>query len=62
MPIFFFDVRCPMGLEPDETGLEFANAEVAYLKACEAIPDLTAELELLPINLDRMRRSRPLRG
>jgi hypothetical protein len=44
MPLFFFDVRSRRGLEPDDTGLEFASAEIAYLEACKAIPELTAEL------------------
>ncbi|ARO53929.1 hypothetical protein B2G69_07040 [Methylorubrum zatmanii] len=44
MPVFFFDVRWSRGLEADETGLDLASAEVAYLEACKAIPDLTVEL------------------
>jgi hypothetical protein len=44
MPLFYFDVRSRCGLEPDDTGLEFSSAEIAYLEACKAIPELTAEL------------------
>lgn len=44
MPLFYFDVRSRCRLEPDETGLEFASAEIAYMEACKAIPDLTVEL------------------
>ena len=43
MPVFF-DVRWPMGLEPDETWLELASAEMAYPEAYKAIPDLSNEL------------------
>ncbi|GJE09481.1 DUF6894 family protein [Methylobacterium longum] len=44
MPLFFFDLRSRCGLEPDDIGLEFASAEIAYMEACSAILDLTAEL------------------
>ena len=44
MPLFFFDVRSRRGLEPDDNKLEFASAEIAYIEACKAIPELTAEL------------------
>jgi hypothetical protein len=44
MPVFFFDVRAQGRLEPDEAGLELADAEAAYLEACAAIPGLTSEL------------------
>jgi hypothetical protein len=44
MPLFFFDVRSRCALEADDTGLELASAEVAYLEACKAIPELTADL------------------
>ena len=44
MPIFFFDMRTRRRLEPDESGLELASAEAAYLAACAAIPGLAAEL------------------
>lgn len=44
MPLFFFDLRSHCGLQADDTGLEFASAEIAYIEACRAIPDLTAEL------------------
>ena len=44
MPLFFFDLRSRGGIEPDDTGLEFPSAEIAYMEACRAIPDLTAEL------------------
>jgi hypothetical protein len=44
MPLFFFDLRSRWGVQSDDTGLEFASAEIAYLEACKAIPELTAEL------------------
>ncbi|MGH1574977.1 DUF6894 family protein [Methylobacterium sp. P31] len=44
MPLFFFDVRSRCDLKADDTGLELASAEVAYLEACKAIPGLTADL------------------
>lgn len=44
MPLFFFDLRSQCGCQCDDTGLEFASAEIAYMEACKAIPDLTAEL------------------
>ncbi|AWN37755.1 DUF6894 family protein [Methylobacterium radiodurans] len=44
MPVFYFDVRARGRLEADETGLELASAEAAYLEACAAIPGLTADL------------------
>lgn len=44
MPVYFFDVCARGRLEADETGLELASAEAAFLEACAAIPGLTAEL------------------
>lgn len=44
MPLFYFDMRSPQGLSPDDTGLVLESAEVAYLEAYQAIPDLTAEI------------------
>jgi hypothetical protein len=44
MPVYFFDLRSRCSVEPDDTGLEFASAEIAYLEACKAIPELAAEL------------------
>lgn len=36
MPVFFFDVCARGRLETDETGLELASAEAAYLEAYAA--------------------------
>lgn len=44
MPLFFFHLRTPEGLDPDEDGLVMADLETAYLQACASIPDMTAEL------------------
>ena len=43
MPLFFFHLRTPEGLEPDQDGLVMADLETAYLQACAAIPDMAAE-------------------
>ncbi|WP_336485735.1 DUF6894 family protein [Methylobacterium nigriterrae] len=44
MPRYFFHLRTVAGLQRDEEGLEFAGLEPAYLDACRAIPDMTADL------------------
>ncbi|WP_456016163.1 DUF6894 family protein [Methylorubrum populi] len=44
MPLFYFHLRTPAGLEPDEIGLELAGIEAAYLEACRTIPGLCADL------------------
>jgi len=44
MPWFYFHLRGPKGLEPDDTGLEFAGIEAAYLEAYATIPELSADL------------------
>ncbi|MGX5776375.1 DUF6894 family protein [Methylorubrum zatmanii] len=44
MPLFYFHLRTPSGVEFDEIGLELAGIEAAYLEACRAIPGLCADL------------------
>lgn len=44
MPLFHFHLRTPHGLDRDDTGLDMANVEAAYLEACRAIPDMALEL------------------
>ena len=44
MPLFFFPLQTPAGLERDDSGLNYPDAAVAYLEACKAIPGLSAEL------------------
>ncbi|WP_091788553.1 hypothetical protein [Methylobacterium sp. UNC378MF] len=44
VPLFFFHLRTPDGLDPDEDGLVLADLETAYLQACASIPDMAAEL------------------
>jgi hypothetical protein len=44
MPWFYFHLRGSKGLEPDDTGLEFAGIEAAYLEAYATIPELSADL------------------
>ncbi|AWN38170.1 DUF6894 family protein [Methylobacterium radiodurans] len=45
MPLFFFDVRTPRGVEPDDIGSEFGSVEAAYLEACKAIPGMLVDLQ-----------------
>ncbi len=45
MPLFFFDVRTPRGIEPDELGSEFGSVELAYLEACKAIPGMLVDFQ-----------------
>jgi hypothetical protein len=40
---FFFHLSTPVGLEHDEDGLTLEDLDTAYLKACAAIPDMTAD-------------------
>jgi hypothetical protein len=44
MPLFFFHLRTPRGLERDAFGLDRPSLEVAYLEACRTIPDLCVDL------------------
>ncbi|WP_267406938.1 hypothetical protein [Methylobacterium sp. GC_Met_1] len=44
MPLFFFHLRTPEGLDPDEDGLMLSDLETAYLEACASIPDMAADL------------------
>lgn len=44
MPLFFFHLRTPEGLDPDENGLMMPDLETAYLEACDSIPDMAADL------------------
>ena len=44
MPLFFFHLRTPDGLDRDDAGLEWLDLETAYLEACRAIPGMAAEL------------------
>lgn len=43
MPLFYFHLRTPHGLDPDEDGLVLADVETAYLQACAAIPEMAAD-------------------
>lgn len=43
MPLFFFHLRTPEGLDLGDEGLSFPDLDTAYLNACEAIPAMTAE-------------------
>ena len=40
----FFHLRGPAGLERDDTGLEYANLELAYLEAVRTIPGVSGDL------------------
>ncbi|MHC2103768.1 MULTISPECIES: hypothetical protein [unclassified Methylobacterium] len=44
MPLFYFHLRTPTGLDPDEDGLTMPNIETAYLEACASIPDMAIDL------------------
>jgi hypothetical protein len=44
MPLFFFHLRTPRGLERDPFGLDRPSLEAAYLEACRAIPGVCADL------------------
>lgn len=44
MPLFYFDMRTPQGVEPDEIGLDLGSAEAAYLEACAAVPGISLDL------------------
>ncbi|WP_132251793.1 DUF6894 family protein [Methylobacterium segetis] len=44
MPRFYFHLRTPDGLVPDDTGLDLVGIEAAYLDACRSIPAMAAEL------------------
>lgn len=44
MPLFYFHLRTPAGLDPDEDGLTMPNIETAYLEACASIPDMAIDL------------------
>jgi hypothetical protein len=44
MPWFHFHLRTPTGLERDDTGLEFASVEAAYLEVWHTIPEISADL------------------
>lgn len=44
MPLFFFHLRTPDGLDPDEDGLLMPDLETAYLEACASIPGMAADL------------------
>ena len=43
MPLFYFHLRTPDGLDRDEEGLDIPSLERAYLDACRTIPGLSAE-------------------
>jgi hypothetical protein len=44
MQLFRFHVRSLLGLERDDTGLEFPDLETAYLEAYLTIPEIAADL------------------
>ena len=44
MPVYFFHLRGPAGLDRDETGVDFADLDAAYLDAYRTVPTLSAEL------------------
>lgn len=44
MPLYYFHLRTPGGLEPDEEGVDCPDLETAYLEACRTIPSMAADL------------------
>ena len=44
IPRFYFRLRCGSTVEDDDTGIEFASLEVAYLEAFRAARDIWHEL------------------
>lgn len=44
MPLFYFHLRTPTGLDPDEIGLEYSDLERAYLEACRTVPEMAVDL------------------
>lgn len=44
MPLFYFHLQTPNGLDPDEDGLAMPDLETAYLQACASIPDMAIDL------------------
>lgn len=44
MPLFYFHLRNPQGLNRDQIGLEFPSVEAAYLEACHTVPEISADL------------------
>ncbi|MER2263722.1 DUF6894 family protein [Methylobacterium oxalidis] len=44
MPLFYFHLEGPLGLHPDEIGLELESVEAAYLRAYHSVPGMAAEL------------------
>ncbi|MBP1182105.1 DUF6894 family protein [Methylobacterium sp. PvR107] len=44
MPLFYFHLRGPNGLERDDVGLELPCVDAAYLGACRAVPGMSADL------------------
>jgi len=45
MSRFFFDLGSADGVHADDLGVEFANAEEAYLGACAAAIEISAEVQ-----------------
>ncbi len=41
---FYFHLKSPDAIERDDEGVECENIELAYLRVCEAIPDVAAEI------------------
>lgn len=50
MPWFYFHLRGPKGLERDDTGLDLAGIEAAYLEAYRTVPGLGADLTAQEMN------------
>ncbi|WP_043752955.1 DUF6894 family protein [Methylobacterium nodulans] len=53
MPLFYFHLRTPEGLDRDDCGLELESVELAFLEAYRAVPDMASELARKGKNPDR---------
>ena len=44
MPLFYFDLATPGGLERDDLGVAFPGVEAAYLDACRAALEMSVDM------------------
>ncbi|MEE7493777.1 DUF6894 family protein [Methylobacterium oryzae] len=50
MPLFYFHLRNPEGLNRDRIGLELPSLDAAYLEACHTVPEMSADLVRKKLN------------
>ncbi len=44
MPLFFFDLATPGGIERDDLGVSFPGVEAAYMDACRAALEMSVDM------------------